>query len=330
MTRYSQAEKMEIIRLVETSELSVKQTLAELEVPRSTFYDWYDRYTKSGYEGLADRLPQRQQFWNRIPDSVREQVVEVALAQTELSPRQLAWQLTDTQGYFISESSVYRILKGYDLVTSPVFQLVNAKDQFEHPTQRIHELWQTDFTQFKVVDWGYYYLCTVLDDYSRYILAWRLATTMGSTDVEATLQVAVEKTGVLSIQVRHRPRLLSDNGPAFVSDALKKYLKHYHIEHVRGAPYHPQTQGKIERYHRSMKSLIKLDLYYSPSELEQAIASFVRYYNEQRYHEALDNVTPADMYFGRYTHVITQRERIKQQTLQHRREQYLQAALLSG
>lgn len=141
MTRYSQAEKMEIIRLVETSELSVKQTLAELEVPRSTFYDWYDRYTKSGYEGLADRLPQRQQFWNRIPDSVREQVVEVALAQTELSPRQLAWQLTDTQGYFISESSVYRILKGYDLVTSPVFQLVNAKDQFEHPTQRIHELW---------------------------------------------------------------------------------------------------------------------------------------------------------------------------------------------
>ena len=330
MTHYSQAEKMEIIRLVETSELPAKQTLAELDVPRSTFYDWYRRYLEAGYDGLADRQPQRQQFWNHIPDSVREQVVDVALEKTELSPRQLAWHLTDVQGYFISESSVYRILKGYDLVTSPVFQIVSAKDKFDQPTRRINELWQTDFTQFKVVDWGYYYLCTVLDDYSRYILAWRLATTMGSTDVEETLNIAVAKTGVPHIKVRHRPRLLSDNGPAFVSDALKKYLKHYQIEHIRGAPYHPQTQGKIERYHRSMKSIVKLDLYYSPSELEQAIASFVCYYNEQRYHEALDNVTPADMYFGRYTAVTTQRERIKQQTLQQRREQYLQTVQYSG
>ena len=330
MTRYSQAEKMEIIRLVETSDLPVKQTLAELDVPRSTFYDWYRRYTERGYDGLAARQPQQQQFWNRIPDQVRERVVEVALEKTELSPRQLAWHLTDTQGYFISESSVYRILKGYDLVTSPVFQLVSAKDKFDQPTQRVNEMWQTDFTQFKVVDWGYYYLCTVLDDYSRYILSWRLATTMSSTDVEETLNVAVAKTGVQHIKVRHRPRLLSDNGPAFVSEALAKFLKRHHMNHVRGAPYHPQTQGKIERYHRSMKSIVKLDIYYAPSDLEYAIANFVRYYNEQRYHEALDNVTPADMYFGRFTAVMTQRERIKQQTLQHRREQYLQAAHYSG
>ena len=152
MTHYSQAEKMEIIRLVETSELPAKQTLAELDVPRSTFYDWYRRYLEAGYDGLADRQPQRQQFWNHIPDSVREQVVDVALEKTELSPRQLAWHLTDVQGYFISESSVYRILKGYDLVTSPVFQIVSAKDKFDQPTRRINELWQTDFTQFKVVD----------------------------------------------------------------------------------------------------------------------------------------------------------------------------------
>jgi putative transposase len=213
MTRYSQAEKMEIIRLVETSDLPVKQTLAELDVPRSTFYDWYRRYTERGYDGLAARQPPPQQFWNRIADQVREQVVDVALEKTELSPRQLAWHLTDTQGYFISESSVYRILKGYDLVTSPVFQIVSAKDKFDNPTRRVNELWQTDFTQFKIVDWGYYYLCTVLDDYSRYILSWRLAATMGSTDVEETLNIAVAKTGVQHIKVRHRPRLLSDNGP---------------------------------------------------------------------------------------------------------------------
>jgi len=150
-----------------------------------------------------------------------------------------------------------------------------------------------------------------------------------TTDVEETLNVAVAKTGVQHIKVNHRPRLLSDNGPAFISEALKKYLKHHQMNHVRGAPYHPQTQGKIERYHRSMKSIVKLDIYYSPSDLKQAIASFVDYYNTQRYHESLDNVTPADMYFGRYEEVLAQRQQIKQQTLRQRREDYWQATYFS-
>jgi len=327
MSRYSQAEKMEIIHLVETSDLSVKQTLLELDVPRSTFYEWYRRYREDGYDGLADRQPQRQQFWNQIPDAVREQVVDVALEHTEKSPRQLAWHITDQEGYFISESSVYRILKGYDLITSPVFQLVTAKDEFEHKTKRINEMWQTDFTQFKVIDWGYYYLCTILDDFSRYILSWHLSPTMGAEDVKHTLNLAIADTGITTIKVKHRPRLLSDNGPAFISDPLKKFLKSSKMDHVRGAPYHPQTQGKIERYHRSMKSIVKLDNYYQPSQLKQAIADFVCYYNNQRYHESLNNVTPADVYFGRQQHILTQRQLIKQQTLALRRKHYLQNSI---
>lgn len=317
--RYTQAEKMEIIHLVEQSDQSVTRTLAELGVARSTFYSWYQRYQQAGYNGLADGHKAPRQFWNRIPDGVRQQVVEVALQQPELSPRQLAWHMTDEEEYFISESSVYRILKAHDLVTSPVFQIVSAKDAFQQPTQRVNEMWQTDFTQFKVIDWGWYYLCTVLDDFSRYILAWRLASTMGSQDVEDTLQVAIDKTGVTRITVKHRPRLLSDNGPAFVSEALATYLKTYHMPHIHGAPYHPQTQGKIERYHRSMKSIVKLDTYYTPTELEQAIASFVVYYNQHRYHEGLDNLRPADVYFGRAKEILTRREQVKRQTLHQRR-----------
>lgn len=330
MSRYSQAEKIEIIRLVETSELSVKRTLAELGVPRSSFYDWYRRYLADGYEGLAAQKPQKQQFWNRIPETVREQVVDTALEKTELSPRQLAWHLTDTQGYFISESSVYRILKSYDLVTSPAFHLVTAKDKFDNPTKRVNEMWQTDFTQFKVIDWGYYYLCTILDDFSRYILAWRFAPTMASTDVEETLNLALAKTGLHEVKVKHRPRLLSDNGPAFISEALATYLEGKQMKHIRGAPYHPQTQGKIERYHRSMKSIVKLDNYYSPSDLEAAVANFVLYYNEQRYHESLDNLFPADVYFGRDKEILTQRQKIKQRTFQQRRLDYLQSSLSLG
>lgn len=320
--RYSPAEKMEIIQLVEGSELPVKQTLHELAVPRSTFYEWYRRYQDHGYEGLQPQARQQTQFWNRIPDQVREEVVELALEYTELSPRQLACHFTDTVGYFLSESSVYRILKDYDLITSPVFELVTAKDQFEHPTQRVNELWQTDFTQFKVMGWGYYYLCTVLDDYSRYILAWRLASRMGSHDVEETLQQAVTITGINRIKVEHRPRLLSDNGPAFISHALKTYLKQVRMSHVRGAPYHPQTQGKIERYHRSLKSIIKLENYYTPSALEEALANFVLYYNQHRYHEALNNLTPATVYFGHDEAVLTRRQQLKEHTLQTRRKEY--------
>ena len=323
--RYSQAEKMEIIELVESSEMSVRRTLKELGIARSTFYDWYGRYQTAGYEALADQPTAPRRFWNRIPEAVRQHVVEVALEKTELSPRQLAWQITDDEGYFISESSVYRILKGFDLVTSPAFELVTAKDKFENPTKHVNEMWQTDFTQFRIIDWGWYYLCTILDDYSRYILAWRLAPTMAATDVEQTLEMALQATGVAHIKVKHRPRLLSDNGPALVSKPFAEYLKRYQLQHIRGAPYHPQTQGKIERYHRSMKSIIKLDLYYTPAELEHAIACFVDYYNNQRYHESLDNVTPADVYFGRSEEILSQREMIKQQTLQARRKLNLRA-----
>ena len=126
--RYTQAEKLEIIRLVEQADVSVKQVLTELGIARSTFYDWYRHYQTDGYDGLADQRSRSRQFWNRIPDIVRKQVVQIALAHPELSPRELAWHITDTEGYFISESSVYRILKVSDLVTSPVLQVVSAND----------------------------------------------------------------------------------------------------------------------------------------------------------------------------------------------------------
>ena len=175
------------------------------------------------------------------------------------------------------------------------------------------------FTYFKIIGWGWYYLCTVLDDYSRYILAWRLAPTMTAADVKATLDEAIAKTGLTHIKVRFRPRLLSDNGPSFLSDELRNYLKRYQIKHIRSAPYHPMTQGKIERYHRSMKNVVKLDNYFFPWHLEKAIGGYNHYYNHERYHESLGNVTPADVYFGRAKEIQSRREQIKQKTMRERR-----------
>ena len=324
--RLTAAEKAEVIRLVEGSDLSARRTLAELGVQRSTFYAWYRRYAAEGEAGLVARTPAARRYWNRIPPAVRVHVVTAALADPERSPRELAWQLTDRTGHFLSESSVYRILKAADLITSLAFILLRAADRFTHPTRRPNELWQTDFTYLQVVGWGWYYLSTVLDDYSRYILAWTLRTTMQASDVTATLDLAQAKAGIDQVPVVHRPRLLSDNGPCYVSSALGAYLTQHGMTHTRGAPYHPMTQGKIERYHRSMKNIVKLERYYSPWELERAIGRFVEHYNHRRLHESLQNVTPADMYAGRQAAILDRRARIKRATLARRKQENLRVA----
>jgi len=297
--RYSASEKLEIIRAVEQSDLSTRKTLEQLDIPRSTFYAWYGRYLEEGFDGLQDSKACSKRFWNRITDHEKERVRDLAIEHPEKTPRELAWHITDNYAYFISESSVYRILKSFDLITSPNYILMTASDKFKNPTKQINELWQTDFTYFKVTGWGWYYLSTIMDDYSRYIIAWKLFTSMSADDVKQTLDMAVEKTGVDQIQVRHRPRLLSDNGPCYLSKELKTYLDERQMEHTRGRPYHPMTQGKIERYHRTLKNIIKLQHYWFPGELEQEIRRFVEYYNNQRVHESLENITPADMYAGK-------------------------------
>ncbi len=317
--RYTQSEKLEIIRLVEESDLPAKRTLTQLGVSKSTFYEWYRRYRDDGARGLDPRPSQQRRFWNRIPDTERERLVEVALEKPELSARELAWHITDNEGYFISERSVYRILKDFDLVTSPAYIVMSAADEFKHKTKRVHELWQTDFTYFKIVDWGWYYLSTVLDDYSRYIVSWRLTTSMTAKDVTETLDDALVKSDQEQMTVRHRPRLLSDNGPCYLSKDLREYLDSKAMDHTRGAPYHPQTQGKIERYHRTMKNVVKLQNYYTPESLRQEIGKFVEYYNNERVHESLKNVTPADVYHGRHHEIQTARQLLKMQTLRRRR-----------
>jgi len=321
--RLSQAEKMEVIRLVEGSALPVKQTLREMDVPRSSFYRWYRRYQEHGYEGLANRPPNARRFWNRIPESEKEHVVDTALKKPELTPRELAWHITDSQGAFISESSIYRILKDHDLVASPAYIVLMAADEFRHKTKRVHELWQTDFTYFKIIGWGWYYLSTILDDFSRYIIAWLLTSTMAADDVKNTLDMAVTKTGLTGVRVRHRPRLLSDNGPCYLAGDLKQYLDEHGISHTRGKPYHPMTQGKIERYHRTLKNVINLENYYLPWQLEQEIGRFVHYYNHRRVHESLGNLTPADVYHGRAGEIIKARNLVKEQSIRRRRRQNL-------
>src|SRR4249920_2294192 len=171
--RYPASEKAEIIELVEQSHLPAKRTLDQLGIPRATFYRWYDRYCEGGIEALADHRSRPDRVWNRIPDDVREKIIDLALQVPELSPRELAVRFTDEKKYFVSEASVYRLLKAHDLITSPAYVVIKAANEFKDKTTAINQLWQTDFTYLKITGWGWYYLSTVLDDFSRYIVAWK-------------------------------------------------------------------------------------------------------------------------------------------------------------
>lgn len=324
--RYAASEKLEIIRLVERSHLPVKRTLDKLGVPRPTFYRWYDRYLQRGEAGLEDRKSHPGRVWNRIPDKVRQAMLDMALERPELSPRELAVTFTDERSYFVSEASVYRLLRSHDLITSPAFIVMKAASEFRDKTTAPNQLWQTDFTYLKIIGWGWFYLSTVLDDYSRYIITWKLCTGMAASDVQNTLDQALAETGLDQANVVHRPRLLSDNGPCYISGELADYLQNKGMSHTRGAPYHPQTQGKIERWHQTLKNRILLENYFLPGDLEAHIGTFVGYYNHQRYHESLNNLTPVDVYTGQGHTILLQREKTKRRTMKQRRLQHAKSA----
>ncbi len=324
--RYAASEKLEIIRIVEQSHLPVRRRLEKLGILPGSFYRWYDRYRTGGIEALKDKSSAPSRVWNRIPDEVRAEIIDLALDCPELSPRELAAKFTDTRKYYVSEASVYRLLKAHDLITSPAFIVIKAADEFRDKTTRPNEMWQTDFTYFKIIGWGWFYLSTILDDFSRYIIAWKLCTTMKAEDVTDTLQLALAASGCDSARVMHKPRLLSDNGSSYVSAELAEWLGDNGMDHVRGAPNHPQTQGKIERWHQTLKNRILLENYYLPGDLERAVHRFVQHYNHARYHESLGNLTPADVYCGRGPKILSMREKIKRETIQIRRLTHFKAA----
>jgi putative transposase len=316
--RISPSEKQEIIQLVERSELGVNRTLKELGIHKSTFYNWYRIYVEKGIDGLLPRKRTRRQ-WNSIPEPQKQLVLEVAMDHPVLSPRELSVKITDEQKIFISESSVYRILKEKGLITTPAYVLLSASNEFKNKTQFVHELWQTDFTYFKILGWGWYYLSTILDDYSRYIIHWELCKTMKVEDVQRSVEKAMILAG---LQNGQRPKLLSDNGSCYIAAELKEYLQSIGVKPIHGRANHPQTQGKIERYHRTMKNIVKLNHYYCPDELIAAVDSFVNYYNHKRYHESLDNVTPADVYWGKKEQILRRREKTKIQNMRMRKALY--------
>jgi putative transposase len=299
-----------ILAQVENQSRGKRQVLMELGIPKSSYYRWRQEQPDSA---------NRKRPWNRIIPEEEDKVLVVAREHPELSSRQVSAWITDNAGFTVSESTVYRILRREGLVKRQEMQLTAAKE-YHTKTTRPHQMWATDASYFRVVGWGYYYLVTVMDDYSRFILAWKLQKDMSANSLIEVVQEAVDATGMTDVPIEDRTRLLSDNGAGYVSKAFRNYLRLVGIGHILAAPFHPQTNGKIERYHRSIKGELSLLPYELPSQLERAITDFVDYYNYRRYHKALGNVTPADVLYSRREEILKRRKEVQIHTFNRRRD----------
>jgi transposase InsO family protein len=296
--------------MVETTFKHKRQVLSELGIARSTYYRWRQGQPNSG---------NRKRPWNRITPEEEDKILAAAREPPEFSSRQLAAWITDNAGFAVSESTVYRILRREGLVKRQETQLSAAKE-YHTKTTRPHQMWATDASYFRVVGWGYYYLVTVMDDYSRFILGWKLQKDMSANSLIEVVQEAVDATGMTDVPVEDRTRLLSDNDSGYVSKAFRDYLRLVGIGHILSAPFHPQTNGKVERYQQSLKKEVNQLPYELPSELERAIAAFVDYYNYRRYHKALGDVTPADVLYGRREEILQRRKEVRIQTINRRKD----------
>jgi putative transposase len=306
----SAGDKAIILAQVESQPRGKRQALMTLGVPKSSYYRW-----RRGQPDLGNR----KRPWNRITPEEEDKVLAVAREYPELSSRQLSAWITDNEGFAVSESTVYRLLRREGLVKRQETQITAAKE-YHTKTSRPHQMWSTDCSYFKVPGWGYYYLVTVMDDYSRFILAWKLQKDMSANSLIEVVQEAVDAAGMPDVPVENRTRLLSDNGAGYVSRAFRDYLNLVGIRHILAAPYHPQTNGKVERYQQSLKREVNQLPYDLPSHLEKAIVGFVDYYNHRRYHKALSNVTPADVLYGRREAILQRRKEVQILTINRRRD----------
>ena len=311
----SATEKGEIIALVADSGLPRRRALTQLGVPKSMYYRWLKRQAGGRLEDSrgGSTIP-----WNKLRPEEGEKILAQARASPELSARQLALMIVDAEGLYVSESTVFRILKREGLIKPAEVVGFKAGREYHRKTKRPNELWATDCAHLKVIDWGWYYLVTVMDDFSRFILGWELRSDRAAGSLIDVVQQAVDLTGMTDVPVEDRTVLLSDNGPGYLSRQFNQYLGLVGIRHILASPFHPQTNGKIERYHRTIKGEMNLVPYLMPDELKEAIRAFIEYYNYVRYHEGLGDVTPYDVYTGRHLEIIQRRKEAKSRTLQAR------------
>lgn len=314
--RFTPKEKVRLMGEL-AGEPKLVDRLRELGIPSSTYYGWKRRLKARGVRAFIAASSRPKRVWNRLSEAEREQIVAAALEFTELSPRVLAIRLTEEYGLAVSESTVYRVLRARGLVRQRPQDQRPAAKIWKKPTKEVDEIWQHDGTSFFIPEFGYYKALPVIDDHSRKLLACPVRPDESGDSSSDAIELALEKARSEGHLLDRTPTLLTDNGSGFAGEVLAKYLRARGVKHIFGAPFHPQTQGKVERFNRTLKEKVNLWPHSTPERLQAAIDAMVELYNETP-HEALENVCPNDVYAGRKDEVLERRAKIRLETMARR------------
>ena len=295
-----------------------RRRLEFLKIPESTYYRWRKVLYQEGIDGLLKRERRARIPWNKLLPEEEAEVVLAAKAHTEMSSREIAVLITDTDTFSVSEKTVQRILRRHNLLAIRPKEEYPAAKEWHTKTTRPDEMWQMDGTCMFVTNWGYYKYIPVIDDFSRRVMNSELMEDESGYSASDAVEISLAEAKTLGHATERHPVILTDNGAAFRSWVLGDYLDNRGIRHIFGRYYHPQTQGKVERFNRTIKDYIFVNNYDSPDKLQQALRNAVKWYNN-RPHESLQNVSPNDVYAGRKEAILERRAKKKLLTLERRK-----------
>lgn len=294
------------------TEIVVIRFIRWLGVAASKFYDWASRYGKvNEHNGWIPR-----DFW--LEDWERQAIIDFHLGHPLDGYRRLAFMMLDADVVAASPSSVWRVLRDAGLLKRWNDKFSKKGTGFAQPFLA-HDHWHIDISYLNVHG-TFYYLCSVLDGYSRYIVHWDIRESMTEADVEIILQAAKEK------YPEARPRIISDNGPQFIARDFKEFIRISGMTHVKTSPYYPQSNGKVERWHASIKrECLRPGVPLSLEDARRLVSDYVRHYNEVRLHSGIGYVTPKDKLEGRAESIFAARD-VKLEAARDMRKQRRQQA----
>jgi putative transposase len=296
--------------------MPAKRFVAWLEIAHGKYYSWCQRYGKvNEHNGKVPR-----DHW--LEDWEKRAIIDYHGKNPLEGYRRLAFMMLDENIVAVSPSSVYRVLRSARLLDRWNPKPSRKGTGFQQPDGP-HRHWHVDIAYLNVAG-TFYYLCSILDGYSRSIVHWEIRESMREADVETILQRGLERYPGAN------PRVISDNGPQFIARDFKEFIRLSGMTHVRTAPYYPQSNGKIERWHKTLKQTTIRPK--EPGTLEEArklVASFVQRYNTVRLHSAIGYVTPADKLLGREHEIWSERDRKLEQARETRRQRRTELRLAS-
>lgn len=290
----------------ERTEIKAKRFVSWLGITQSKYYDWKSRYGKVNEHNSW--IP--RDWW--LEEWEKKEIVKFHAKYPLEGYRRLAFMMIDDDVVHVSPSSVYRVLSANGLLKRWNRNPSKKGQGFEQPI-RPHDHWHVDISYINIIG-TFYYLCSILDGCSRDVIHWEIREQMKESDVEIILQRARE------LYPEEKPRIITDNGPQFIAKDFKEFIRICGMTHVRTSPYYPQSNGKIERWHKSLKSeCIRKKVPLSLEDARRVVADYVHHYNNVRLHSAIGYITPADKLAGREKEIFAERDRKLQKAREERK-----------